>query len=336
MILEIFLAALLAAAPAAEGTAPDPMETGRRYTDLFWAGKTDQIWEQLTPKMKVFFGAVENLSAFRRQVEEQVGAEERVVSERILPVPPLLAYTRIFRATKASGAIMMQWGLDDEGRVAAFVVRPHQEASSEHLEYQTKTPLRLPFDGDWFVGWGGRTLADNYHAESPNQRFAYDLLILRDGKSHTGDGTANEQYHCFGQPILAPGPGKVAAAVDGIDDNKPGEMNPKQPVGNHVILDHGNGEFSFLAHLKKGSVAVETGDAVKAGDRLGVCGNSGNSSEAHLHYHLQTTPRFADGEGLPAWFLNYVADGKAVEKGEPVRGQTIRPGSPQGADSPKP
>lgn len=64
---------------------------------------------------------------------------------------------------------------------------------------------------------------------------------------------------------------------------------------------------------------------MKAGQTLGLCGNSGNSSEPHLHYHLQNTGIFFDGDGLPAQFLNYVADGKAVERGEPRKGQQVRP-----------
>ena len=113
-------------------------------------------------------------------------------------------------------------------------------------------------------------------------------------------------------------------AEDGIAENLPGVMNAEQPLGNHVILDHGNGEYSFLAHFKNGSLAVSVGDEVAAGDILGLCGNSGNSSEPHLHYHLQTTPTFGAGDGLPAQFLNYLADGKSVANGEPTRGQHIK------------
>jgi murein DD-endopeptidase MepM/ murein hydrolase activator NlpD len=64
---------------------------------------------------------------------------------------------------------------------------------------------------------------------------------------------------------------------------------------------------------------------VQRGEVLGRCGNSGNSSEAHLHYHLQNTPEFNQGEGLPPQFQNYVADGQVVSRGEPIRGQKIRP-----------
>lgn len=331
MIYGILMAALLAAPPT-DKPAADPQETGRRYTEWFYAGKTAELWERFTPEMKSALGSVDSLRGFREQVAAQLGAEESVTSERVTPSPPFQVYTRIARFAKVPMPVVVQWSLDAEGRVTGFFIRPRQDeaAPTSHLEYKTKTPLRLPFDGEWTVYWGGRKLEENYHAVTVDQRFAYDLVIVKDGSVHTGDGGTNEQYHCFGQPILAPGPGKVATAVDGIADNRPGpgNMNPEHPPGNHVVIDHGNGEYSLLGHLRQGSVAVKPGDVVKAGDRLGVCGNSGNSSMPHLHYHLQTSPTFGEGEGLPTQFLHYVADGKKVERGEPVRGQAIRPDRP--------
>lgn len=326
MMIQALLMTALLAAPPTEAPAADPQETGRRYTEWFYTGKITELWERFTPEMKSALGSVDNLRGFREQVAGQLGTEESVVSERVAPSPPFQVYTRIVRFGKVPMPVVVQWSLDAQGRVAGFFIRPRQEeAPTKHLEYQTRTPLRLPFDGEWYVFWGGRTLEENYHTATVDQRFAYDLVILRDGKSHSGDGTANEQYYCWNQPILAPGPGKVVVAVDGIEDNQPGKMNPQQPPGNHIIIDHGNGEHSLLAHFKKGSIAVKPGAPVKTGDRLGVCGNSGNSSEPHLHYHLQTAGKFGEGEGLPAQFLNYFANGKKVERGEPVQGQMVRP-----------
>src|SRR3546814_15367827 len=80
----------------------------------------------------------------------------------------------------------------------------------------------------------------------------------------------------------------------------------------------------MLAHLRRGSVAVEAGQQVAAGDELGRCGNSGNTSEPHLHLHLQDAPVFGEGNGLPAFFEDYTADGEVVARGEAVKGQTIR------------
>ena len=102
-------------------------------------------------------------------------------------------------------------------------------------------------------------------------------------------------------------------------------MNPAQPAGNHVVIDHGNGEYSLLAHFRRGTVTVHAGDRVKAGELLGHCGNSGNSSEPHLHIHLQNASKFGSGEGLPMQFRDYCANGKPVATGEPRKGQTIGP-----------
>src|SRR3546814_4096128 len=68
------------------------------------------------------------------------------------------------------------------------------------------------------------------------------------------------------------------------------------------MLDLGHGEYAMLAHLRRGSVAVEAGQQVAAGDELGRCGNSGNTSEPPLHLHLQDAPKFGEGNGLPVFF----------------------------------
>ena len=166
-------------------------------------------------------------------------------------------------------------------------------------------------------------MKENYHAAYPDQRFAYDILNIRDGTSHTGEGKENSDYFCFEKPIVSPGAGVVVEAVDGIADNVPGKMNPAQPCGNHLVIDLGEKEFLFLAHFKNGSLKVKAGDHVQPGQPLGLCGNSGNSSEPHLHVHLQTTPIFGAGKGLPLQFQHYLADGKPIERGEPTKGQAI-------------
>ena len=196
-------------------------------------------------------------------------------------------------------------------------------APSAFLDYQTRTTLALPFEGEWHVSWGGRTVGQNRHVIAPDQRFAYDFLQLEDGWSFRDSGDKNDLFVCFGKPICAPASGTVVKAGDGVHDNAPGEMNPAQALGNYVILDHGNREFSFLAHLKQGSVAVQTGQRVETGTFLGFCGNSGNSSEPHLHFHLQDTPILFRGNGLPAFFHQYRANGKHIDKGEPIGGQSV-------------
>lgn len=221
----------------------------------------------------------------------------------------------------------MEWAFEINGDVAGFFVKAVPgAASSEHLDYQTKADLRLPFKGEWYVFWGGKKIENNYHATSHGQRFAYDFVIKRDGSTHTGDGRQGEDFYCWGEPIVAPAAGVVATTVDSQPDNLPGKADPKHPLGNHVVIDHGHGEYSFLAHMRRGSVVVEEGEQVSAGEKLAVCGNSGNSSEPHLHYHVQTTAEFGKGQGLPAQFQSYLADGEFISRGIPVRGQTVSPG----------
>jgi murein DD-endopeptidase MepM/ murein hydrolase activator NlpD len=137
----------------------------------------------------------------------------------------------------------------------------------------------------------------------------------------------NEDYYWFDQKLLAPAAGTVVTVENGVADNVPGVMNGQVPMGNHVILHHGNGEFSFLCHFRQGTVLVKPGDKVKAGDVLGRAGNSGNSSEPHLHYHLQDSGVFGKGRGLPTPSTGYRADDKPVDRGEPVKGQTIESAS---------
>jgi len=90
------------------------------------------------------------------------------------------------------------------------------------------------------------------------------------------------------------------------------------------MIDHLNGEYSMLAHFKKGTIIVSVGDIVIKGQEVGKAGNSGNSTGPHLHYHIQNTPEYLDGIGLPAQFLNYYADDVLIERGEPVKRQFVR------------
>jgi hypothetical protein len=208
--------------------------------------------------------------------------------------------------------------------LAGLTTRP---AHTTFFGYQTKTALHLPFAGEWYVYWGGRSAAQNKHVVSRNQRFAYDFLILArrsNGRSCRGAGESNSDYYCFGQPVYAPADGIVMKVENELPDNTPGEMNPKAVLGNCVILDHGCGEFSFFAHFRQGTVVVRRGDLVHSGQLLAHCGNSGNSSEPHLHHHLQNTPVPFQGDGLPAFFVEYLADGKPVARGEPMARQTVR------------
>ncbi|ODV56416.1 M23 family metallopeptidase [Lysinibacillus sp. UBA5990] len=158
-------------------------------------------------------------------------------------------------------------------------------------EIFTKTNLHLPFRDEWFVFWGGTNKLVNYHYEFENQRYAYDFVIMNENRSYKSDPTLNESYFAFGKEYLAPADGVVVSMENNVEDNRPvGTFNEEQPLGNYVILDHGNEEFSYLVHFKHQSIVVKQGDKVKQGDLLGLVGNSGNSSEPHIHFHVADSP----------------------------------------------
>jgi len=324
------LVLVLAAASASPGSAAGDLERGRELTTQLLSGELSKVWPALAPPLQTALGGPDGFAAFRQRLDRQLGDELRVTEESSTRDGDLTVYTRMSEFERSSTTVRTVWTLDASGTAHGLSIRPAPAraagpAPSRHLDRATRTPLRLPFEGEWTVVWGGRTVEENYHAGTLDQRFALDLLVTVDGATHAGEPGSNANHYCWDRPVLAPGAGLVVAAEDGIRDNTPGETNRRKPPGNHVVLDHLNGEYSFLAHLQRGSVRVRAGEDVKAGAPLGLCGNSGNSSEPHLHYHLQDTPEFGAGEGLPAFFRNYLADGTPVESGEPVRGQQVRP-----------
>jgi Peptidase family M23 len=302
------------------------MSLGQTYTANFYAGDTAPIWQHMTKQMREVLGNEDGLRRFANKVENDVGSEVAVIAERVETVDGYRTYTRQSKFSKFASPIIVSWSFDSEDQIAGFLVRPQQKpAPSPYLDYDTQAYLRLPFDGEWLVSWGGRTVEQNFHAAVRDQRFAYDLLVVVDGKSHTGDGKSNDQYYCWGKEILSPGSGTVVTAVSDLPDNPPGVMDPTNPPGNFVILDLGNKEFALLAHMQKGSVIVSEGDEVRPGQPIGLCGNSGNTSEPHLHFHLQDSKQFGKGDGKPVFFSTYLSGSKPVDRGEPIRGEVISP-----------
>lgn len=139
-------------------------------------------------------------------------------------------------------------------------------------------------EGRWRVVVGqGRIL--NHHWRVREQREALDLVrISWIGRSRRGVlGRADEDFYAFGTTLIAPCTGTVIHTCDGLPD---GVADVAEAVGNHVVIDNGY-ERVLLAHLRSGTVAVSVGDQVHAGDHIGQVGHSGNSSEPHLHIHVE-------------------------------------------------
>jgi hypothetical protein len=181
--------------------------------------------------------------------------------------------------------------------------------------YQQKTSLILPFRGRGVVGqdW----ITNGGHGGGIGTDFALDLRGLdRNYAEQINNADENASAAGWGREILAPAAGTVTYARNDVPNNPhPGgdfktNTNPAlhDPVmafyGNCVIIDHGNSEYSLMAHMQQGSVTVKVGERVSTGQVIGKLGNSGDSFGPHLHYQLQSAPQLFHDQSLPFRFQN--------------------------------
>ncbi len=206
-------------------------------------------------------------------------------------------------------------------------------------EYRVRTALVLPVRGRLLVFDGhdlyahhrrwnlAHPIIQRLFTGNPG-RYAYDLSIVdAAGRMYWGDGSRNEDWYSWGAPVVAPGAGTVVAAAGDEPDwevgatSLPDSVVLARPIalfGNYVTIDHGNGEYSVVAHLQRGSVAVRPGDTVRQGSPIGRVGFSGSVYTIHTHYQLQRGRRY-DAEGLPSYFGRVVRIGAAGKSAGPLR-----------------
>lgn len=169
--------------------------------------------------------------------------------------------------------------------------------------------LDFPFkDGRWYVGSGGTSQVINLHyrEETPFQMLGVDFHPLNNFLSTKSSvfGNQNEDFVGFGKIVTSPCEGIVLAIRNDVPDNPPGEFLPDIPgSGNRVLLMCGDVKISMY-HFQKGSVKVSIGDQVQIGDPLGNIGNSGFTSDPHLHIHASVEDVSVSGgqRGIPMIF----------------------------------
>ncbi len=229
----------------------------------------------------------------------------------------------IYRTDFEKGVADIMISLNPQNQINGLYIKPVQDPDLTILERNT-TKMIVPFNEECFVFWGGTTVEQNYHVAELNQQYAYDILMVADGASYKGDALNNENYYVFGKDVIATCDARVAKVITGVKDNTPGELNPAQLTGNTVILKTANNEFILYAHLKKGSIVVEEGQDVVQGDVLGQCGNSGNSSEPHLHLSLQNNLEMLNSTGGKLYFDKLMVNGEEKEDYLPVKEDFIK------------
>jgi hypothetical protein len=164
-------------------------------------------------------------------------------------------------------------------------------------------------DVDWYVGQGGSSPLLNIHHGVAAQAYALDIVALdRFGRRARGFLPRRlNDYLVNDQPVYAPCSGRLVAAADGYLDTTPPERDEKNIAGNFVAISC-NDVTVFLAHLRQGSVIPSIGSMVANGERIARVGNSGNTTEPHLHIHavqgreVELTRLLRDGEAVPIRF----------------------------------
>jgi len=223
-------------------------------------------------------------------------------------------------------AIVYLWVLVDRANPPAQLrhrLTLQRDTVTEVLE-GTTTPVERaavsispPVRGEWAAfngpsnasGHRRLVLALDGHTAS-GQRFAIDFLQVDSLGSSRRPGTEaskNSNYYAYGTELLAVADGVVAATKDSIPENVPGGRAVKIDLitvgGNFVGIDIGGGTYALYAHVQPGSLRVKVGDRVKRGQVIALLGNSGNSTEPHVHFQIADGPSFLAAEGLP-----YAAD----------------------------
>lgn len=152
--------------------------------------------------------------------------------------------------------------------------------------------IAAPFQGEWLVLQGGPSPLQNHHLAAYNQRFAIDLLRLENGYIFDSSGEAEGNAATYGweQPLLSPVDGRVVFTRDDMEDaDGAGSVSSAaDAAGNVIVIELDSGLFVLLAHLRLGSLRVETGDVVQTGEPIASVGNSGNTTMPHLHLQVQT------------------------------------------------
>jgi murein DD-endopeptidase MepM/ murein hydrolase activator NlpD len=199
--------------------------------------------------------------------------------------------------------------------------------------------VRAPVSGRWVAVNSPANAVPSHGVHAYGQSYAIDLVHeptegSRSGFSMWPLARRPEDFPAFGQPILAPAdgvvvrthgrerdhwsrtslPGLLYLIVEGVLRELTG---PDRIAGNHVVIDIGDGVYAVHAHLRKGSIRVRPCQRVRAGEHIADCGNSGNSTEPHLHFQLMEHKNLLFAAGLPFRFERIEVDG-ATTAGVPA------------------
>lgn len=206
-------------------------------------------------------------------------------------------------------------------------VRVNDDAGEGAIAIRTggsQTVFAFPLRGQWYNASGASF--HTHHRWTPMEEFAFDFVRYdANGRTHRRTGERFSDYYAYGEPVLAAASGRVVFVVSDQQEDASAMKRPDETIeayftrlrqeqmiriaggapaigGNQVIIDHGNGEFSFYGHLRPRSVRVHVGDQVERLQQIGAIGSSGNSTEPHLHFHVCNSADPLMCAGIPVTF----------------------------------
>lgn len=296
------------------------MVVASRMVDLMNKGRYSRIREDFSPSALAKLPDA-RMRAIFANLRQRVGKVER------LDPPWVQADGKaVFPITFEKGVLGLELILDDLDRISGLRILPYKEVFPDIGEH--RTPLALPFGGRWCVLWGGDNRQTSKYFGNRGRHYALEFVIAnRYGKTYSEEGERNEDYFAFGRPVGAPADGVVVEVINNIEDNKPHSPNPFAGLGNVVVIQHATNEVSVLGHLMHGSITVSTGDVVKVRQPIARCGNSGDSSQPSIYFHLQDSSEVGAGTGYRPVFRNTLIweEGRShvAAKHTPVRGEYV-------------
>jgi murein DD-endopeptidase MepM/ murein hydrolase activator NlpD len=281
-------------------------------------------------KIQVSVYAADGTLAFRRYLDENgVPSGISTLPERVVPAGgsldvfnPFYSFDEEMPVARLRYEVFFEKTSEKEPNLLNFFTQA--EVDVHPTRYRGKTNLRLPlkgriyvFDGhDFYAHHRRQNVFRTGRFRTNSVRYAYDLMIAnRAGELYHGDQFVKENWFSYGTPVYAPAAGTVVDATNDVPENSykdgqlvypniPAEIDPIG-LGNHIVIEHGNGEFSILVHMKPGSVRVKKGDQVKQGEQVGAIGFSGDTFLPHLHYMLMDGVDERTSRGLPSYFEDF-------------------------------
>ncbi|WP_051189158.1 M23 family metallopeptidase [Halalkalibacillus halophilus] len=209
--------------------------------------------------------------ALSNQLKNIISSEDFI--ETVRTFNKAVDYYQVESITNIQGLVHYVWSdntrknaisaiFDNSNQVHQLFLKPFI-TFPESDSILSKNRYSMPIEGEWSVVWGGLNEFINHHYQFENQRYAYDLVQMKNNLTYKETPTHNEDYFAFNEKVIAPATGKVIEIIDDIPDNNPGTMNEEHLLGNAVIIEHDYKEYSLIAHLKQGSIPVHKGQFVE-------------------------------------------------------------------------